>query len=166
MHEQDEKSLLHLHEISLFEDIRENGLALRTLIEVMKVKDYPPNTQIVREGELGSELFLLTEGQASVFKSTTEGDPYRVAILHAEKHPFFGEGALLDSEARSATIVTDTAARCLILDRNEFIRFGKSHPEWAFPVLLKIAQVVMGRFRKSNNDLLLVYNALVDEIRG
>jgi CRP-like cAMP-binding protein len=111
-------------------------------------------------------MFLLVEGDAVVTKSTPEGESYRVAILRAEQFAFFGEGGLLDSEARSATIRAETPCRCLVLHREMFEKFGREHPQWAMPILLRIARVVMTRLRKTNHDMGLLYNALVAEIRG
>jgi CRP-like cAMP-binding protein len=155
-----------LRDVSLFADIKDIGGALDDLSSVMVVRVFKPQENIIREGESGSEMFLLVGGQASVHKSTSEGDQYKVAILTGTKHPFFGEGGLLDSDARSATIKADTQCFCLVLERSAFEAFGKRHPEWSLPILLRIARVVMARLRGTNNDLMLLYNALVAEIRG
>ena len=155
-----------LSEVSLFSDIASTPGALEELSRMMELRTFAPGECILREGESGSEMFLLIEGEASVHKSTTDGDQYKVAILHGEKHSFFGEGALLDSDARSATIKADTFCKCLVLDRKSFEVFGQVHPEWALPISLRIARAVMARLRKTNNDLMLLYKALVAEIRG
>jgi len=167
----EDKSALHsrmelLKGVSLFVDIRENPEALEEIAASMEERSYKPKSRIVKEGEAGSELFVLIEGEASVVKSTGEGDHYKVAILQGEHNPFFGEGGLLDSEARSATIEADTECRCLVLGFDSFQRFSKASPQWAFPVLQRIAKTVMARLRKSNQDLMLLYHALVEEIRG
>ena len=156
----------HLHEVSLFEEIREIPGALQDLAQHMEQRTVKPGEDIITEGRSGSEMFLLTEGEASVYKSTSEGEPYKVAILLGEKHAFFGEGGLLDSDARSATIKADTLCHCLVLNRKAFEVFGRTHPEWALPISLRIARTVLARLRKTNGDLTLLYNALVAEIRG
>jgi len=162
----DESFVRHLEEVTLFLDIKDQPGALTSLSKKMRMQKYLPGESIIKEGETGSELFLLLNGTASVFKSTTEGEQYKVAILDASNHVFFGEGGLLDTDARSATILAETVCLCLILDRVAIDEFGKEHPEWALPILLRIARVVMERLRKTNNDLMLLYNALVSEIRG
>lgn len=161
-----EERVVFLREISLFADVLNSPGALEEIARAMEVRTFKPDECIIKEGETGTEMFVLVDGQASVNKSTAEGDQYKVAILTAEKHPFFGEGGLLDSDARSATIKADSVCSCLVLKREAFDAFGLSHPEWAMPILLRIARAVMARFRKTNNDLTLLYNALVAEIRG
>jgi CRP-like cAMP-binding protein len=111
-------------------------------------------------------MYFLMDGTASVYKCTTDGEPYKVAIIQGTQRAFFGEGGLLDLEARSATIRTETECRCLVLNGAEFAEFGRNYPQWALPVLNRIARAVMVRLRKTNNDLMLLYNALVAEIRG
>lgn len=161
-----EQRVAFLREVSLFGDIKDSPEAMEELARAMELRSFKPEEYIIREGETGSEMFLLVEGQACVQKSTAEGDQYKVAILTAEKHPFFGEGGLLDSDARSATIKAESVCYCLVLKREVFEAFGRRHPEWALPILLRIARAVMARLRKTNNDLTLLYNALVAEIRG
>jgi CRP-like cAMP-binding protein len=156
----------HLRAVELFADVKEQPGAIERIEAEIKTRSYAPGEAIITEGEAGSELFILISGKASVFKSTVEGDQYRVVILKAEQRPFFGEGGLLDNDARSATIRAEDACVCLVLDRAGFERFSREHPQWAMPVLLRIARAVMARLRKSNNDLMLLYNALVAEIRG
>src|SRR6476620_7062354 len=86
-----------IKDVSLFQDIRDEPGALSDLAKRLEVREFQPGQAIIKEGETGSELFLLVDGQASVYKSTAEGEEYRVAILHSSDHVFFGEGGLLDS---------------------------------------------------------------------
>ena len=161
-----ERYLGYLQAVTLFTELRDIPGALEELSRVMQMKVYKPESPILVEGQTGAEMFFLVEGEASVYKSTAEGDQYRVAILHGSQGVFFGESGLLDSDARSATITADTECHCLVLDRAAFDSFCRSNPQWGMPVVLRIARAVMGRLRKTNNDLMLVYNALVTEIRG
>jgi CRP-like cAMP-binding protein len=156
----------HLASVSLFEDLADRPQALELLSGLMQTKEFNAGEVIIQEGEIGSDLFVLIEGQASIFKSTLEGDSYKVAIITGEQHAFFGEGGLLDSDPRSATIRADGVCKCLVLGKAEFERFAGANPALALPVLSRIARAVLGRLRKTNSDLSLLYNALVAEIRG
>ena len=155
-----------LSQVSLFSDISRDPLALEAFASQMQHRRFRPGEAILTEGETGSELFLLLEGQASVFKKTSEGDEYKVALLKSESRPFFGEGGLLDTEARSATIRADSEVECLVLSKAAFEHLCLQRPDWALPVVLRIARAVMARLRKTNTDLSLLYRALVSEIRG
>lgn len=155
-----------LRAVALFQDLKDEAQVLKELAQAMTSREYHTGEKIIKEGEAGSELYVLVDGRASVFKNTPEGEPYKVVILDGTFHAFFGEGALLDSDARTATIQAESHCRCLVLDRKDFEKWSDSHPAWALPVLRRIAKVVLGRLKKSNGDLSLLYQALISEIRG
>lgn len=165
-HEGVRERILHLQKVSLLEDIRDDLQALEELGRRVSSKAFQPGDSIIREGDQGSELYILTEGDASVYKTTPEGDRYKVALLKGSFHAFFGEGGLLDSEPRNATIVAESPVTRLVLDKDHFDEFCRTCPQWALPISLRIARVVLKRLSKTNTDLMLLYNALVAEIRG
>lgn len=150
----------------LFSDFSTETEALEAVADIMTERSFKPQQEITSEGETGSEMFFFVEGTASIYKTTSEGERYKVAVLQGAQHCFFGEGAILDNEARSATIIADVACTCLVLEREKFWQFSKRHPDWAFPILVRITREIMTRLRKTNSDLTLLYNALVAEIRG
>ncbi len=156
----------HVRATVLFSAVKDKPQVVKSLARRLKLERFPAGSQIIREGETGSDLYLLVSGTAAVDKRTPDGESYRVAILDSRNHAFFGEGALLDSEARSATITAQTECACMVLGRADFEEFGRENPEWAYPVIVTIARTVMGRLRKANLDLMLLYKALIAEIRG
>lgn len=156
----------HLRKVQLFEDIKSNDLALIALSECLDTRQFSPATSILEEGSAGDSMFILIEGQASVYKSTPEGDKYKVIILNGQSHVTFGEGGLIQGEQRSATVITDSECHCLVLDRESFEKYSEKYPSWALPVYRRIAQGLLSRLRKTNDDMLLLYKALVTEIRG
>lgn len=155
-----------LRAVPLFADLNSTEGALKSLAILMKKKTFHSGEPIIKEGATESELYLLVDGQASVYKSTPEGDDYKVAILSGEKKACFGEGGLLGGEARSATIRADGVCHCMVLEKASFDSFCEKSPQWALPVVLRIAHSMMLRLKTSNNDLMLLYKALVAEIRG
>ncbi len=152
--------------VRLFEDIRDIPDALEAVAQLLDARHYQKGVDILKEGENGSDAFFLTSGTIKVVKSIAEGETYSVALLEAKDHPFFGEAALLQSDKRSATIRSETDCVCLILHKAEFDALCKNHPQWALPVVMKIARVVLERLHKANNDVVLLYHALVNEIKG
>lgn len=160
------ENLLSLKRVGLLSDIKDNELALAALIRLIREVHFKPEHNIIVEGAEGAEMFILVSGTASVFKSTLGGEPYKVAILKSETSPAFGEGGLIGSDKRGATIRADVACQCLQINRDDFEKFAGEFPAWALPIYRRIAQSVMLRLRQTNEDMLLLYNALVAEIRG
>lgn len=152
-----------LSKVVLFADIRNNDQATMTLFSLMRARSFRAGETMIKEGDQGSEFFVLADGSASVYKKTQDGDLYKVAILHGHNGTCFGEGALLEADTRTATISADTDCHCYVLSAEDFRRFSQSHPEWALPVIYRVAQAVMSRLRNMNRDLSLLYKALLDE---
>ena len=155
-----------LREVGLFADLKDDPRALEALALLMRHRAFARGSLIIAEGTEGGEMYILIRGRAGVFKSTPGGDEYKVAVLSAERRPAFGEGGLVDSDRRTASIRADEDCECLALGRDEFEVFSRAHPQWALPIFRRVATGVMGRLRKTNDDMLLLYNALVAEIRG
>ena len=76
---------------------------------------------------------------------------------------FFGEGGLLEADTRTATIRAESTCRCLVLAKADFEEFCTMNPQWALPILKRVAKAIMNRLKNMNNDLSLLYKALVDE---
>lgn len=155
-----------LSRFMIFEDFKGHPEILTEFHKIMKPKNFSPGTLIIKEGETGSEMYLLLAGKVGVFKKTPSGDEYKVADLSDKMNIVFGEGAIIDVDTRSATIKALTEVECYEINSVDFESFSKNHPEWALPVFRRIARAIMGRLRKTNQDFMLVYNALVAEIKG
>jgi len=75
---------------------------------------------ILQEGEPGNTFYILYEGEVSVSKNGVEQAKLAASKSHGEAR-FFGERALLNNEARAATVaVTSSTAKALALDRDSF----------------------------------------------
>lgn len=155
-----------LNKVPLLAGLKDNWQALDKLANIMLIKDFPSGHILIEEGQLGDEFFVLIKGQVSVSKRTPDGDSYKVVILKQEMTPALGEGGLIEAEPRSATVQMDVDSTCLVLTRDAFAQFCDQHPEWAVPILKKIATTLMGRLRQTSNDLMLLHKALMNEIRG
>jgi CRP/FNR family cyclic AMP-dependent transcriptional regulator len=152
-----------LDKVSLFAEVKDIPGASSEIFSLMKVRNYKTGDTIIAEGESGSDFFVLADGSAGVYKKTQDGDLYKVVILHGHMGTFFGEGALLEADTRSATICAESECRCLVLSKIEFEKFCIEHPDWALPIIKRVAKAVMIRLKNMNNDLSLLYKALVDE---
>jgi CRP/FNR family transcriptional regulator, cyclic AMP receptor protein len=152
-----------LSKVSLFADIKDNPEAFSVLYKLMTLHIYKAGETIIKEGDTGTDFYILADGAASVFKKTQDGDLYKVAILAGHMGAFFGESGLLEADTRTATIRAETECRCLVLTRTDFENYCNANPQWALPILKRVAKAIMGRLKNMNHDLGLLYKALVDE---
>lgn len=155
-----------LQDVSLFQDIKHLPEALVGFEKIMKAMKFTKGHTLIKQGDAGHEFFVLLRGQVSIEKVTTEGDRYKVAVLNGEHHAAFGEGGLIEGEARSATVSCDTDVECLVLHRDDFNQFAVAQPHFAVPVLKRIALILMSRLNQTSNDLMLLHKALMSEIRS
>lgn len=139
--------------------------ALEALADIVTPRKVSAGQMLVREGELGEEMFILQRGEVEVIRQTLEDEHYTVAVLSSQHHDFFGELALLDAEKRSATIRTVDDCEVLVINRSDFERFSSAQPALAMPVVRELARRVSRRFRATNEDLILLFEALVKEVR-
>jgi CRP-like cAMP-binding protein len=98
--------------------------------------------EITREGEPGSEFFVVVEGNAV---ATVEGK--KVGTINAGG--FFGEMALIDGGERVATVVAASPLQLLVLSRDDFNEMlSMAMPE----VAPKLLAVIGARMRAIENS--------------
>jgi CRP/FNR family cyclic AMP-dependent transcriptional regulator len=93
---------------------------------------------VVRQGEIGDNIFAIQEGELEVVKERQGGGEIRVAVLQAGD--IFGEMAILEKEQRNATVRTLTDARLLTVDKKTFMSRVHEDPSLAFNILRMMAK--------------------------
>ncbi len=139
---------------------------LARLASVMQEKRFPAGTEILREGEEGDDMFLLLEGSVDILKTTPFGEKYVTASLQDSYHCSFGEMALIDKGKRSATVRARTDCRTLSLDYGAFQSFCRADPAIGLELLMSISVSLVHNLRMENENLHIVYQALIEEIEN
>lgn len=106
---------------------------LATIAERMRPRQYRPGTPIFHRDDPGTTLHIIINGLVKLVLSSPEGREMTVGILRAGD--FFGEMALFDGGARSASVVTLEATETLTLDRAPFVETLERHPQVATALL-------------------------------
>jgi putative ABC transport system ATP-binding protein len=86
---------------------------LTQVAERMTRRHYLPEEVVIREGDTGHELFLISDGEVKVERGGGE-----VARLGAGD--FFGELALLSGQPRNATVVAARPLETYVLGEQDF----------------------------------------------
>ena len=134
-----------LRGVSLFKQFTDEEVS--SLVALSRVRAYKPGEFIVKEGERGTTFYYLLSGQAAVLKGR---DPEHAPVLALlDSGEYFGEMALLDNSARSASVVARTDVECLLVPEWEFMATLRSQPEMA----IKVLRVLSQRLRLSNQAL-------------
>ena len=160
----DEDMIRGLKTFKLFSRLPDEELAC--LAGVMEEKIFPAGTVILQEGDPGDHMYLLLEGTVEVLKTTLFGDPYVTASLKDSYHCSFGEMALIDQGTRSATVRAKTDCRTLALSAEEFQRFCREYPSIGVELLMAVSATLVRNLRAENENLKIVYQALIEEIEA
>jgi CRP/FNR family cyclic AMP-dependent transcriptional regulator len=101
------------------------GLSRNELLEIAKVTEdleVEAGKALTREGQSGSEFFVIVDGEVSVTKDGQE-------IRTLGPGDFFGEIALLEDTPRTATVTAKTPLRFFVLTRQAFRSMLAHQPE-------------------------------------
>jgi HEAT repeat protein len=128
-----EKVIL-LKDVQLFAQTPDELLA--EIAGLLEEIEFPPKQPVFSKGESGDSLFIIVSGQVRVH----DGD-HTIDFLGESE--VFGEMALLDSEPRMASVMTETDTILLRLDRESFYDLMDTRSE----VARGIIQVLSRRLR-------------------
>jgi CRP/FNR family transcriptional regulator, cyclic AMP receptor protein len=107
-------------------------LALAKITEDLEVE---AGKTLTREGQSGSEFFVIVDGEVSVTKDGQE-------IRTLGPGDFFGEIALLEDTPRTATVTAKTPLRFFVLTRQAFRSLLAHQPELEEKVLAALEERV------------------------
>ena len=101
--------------------------ALEQLLSKTTVRSFAPAEVIVREGDPGTSLFLIEEGDVEVQTTDPSGRKLFLARLGAGE--FFGEVSVLTGKPRTATIVATNAVTVIEIYRGDLDEIADRYPE-------------------------------------
>ena len=125
-----DKKLDHLGKVKLFSSLNKKELGL--VAKASDVIQVPAATDLVQEGEIGHEFYLISSGSATVKRGGR-----KVASLASGD--YFGEMALLDRGPRTATVTTEVPSELIVLGQREFMAVLDQVPPIAHKLLVTMA---------------------------
>jgi CRP/FNR family transcriptional regulator, cyclic AMP receptor protein len=120
-----------IRQVPLFSSLDKKEL--QGLASTMKERDFDPGDTIANEGATGIGFFIIDEGEATV---TVHGDEVGT-LKHGDT---FGEVALIDDGARTATITAKTPLKCYGITSWEFRPLVESNSALAWKMLETMAK--------------------------
>lgn len=135
----------HLASVWLFRNASRESL--ECLAAFAFQREFEAGDVIMREGQTGNGLYIITAGTVEVVKGLESPNPQRVATLG--EGDVFGEMALLDELPRSASVRAIGPTACLGIDRFLFLTQIQKDPTVAITML----QVLARRLREMDENL-------------
>jgi voltage-gated potassium channel len=110
-----------VHKVPFFHDL--GATVIAELARLLKPREYPAGTTIVRRGQAGDCMYFIVSGEIEV---RTDAKPH-----HLHTGSFFGEIALITGGPRTATAVATKRTVLLALDIADFRDLAARRPELA-----------------------------------
>ena len=109
-------------------------------------KGFKPGEVIFREGEEGSEMFIIQSGKVRIVKRSRDEEKTLGVLTDGD---FFGEMAVIDKGPRSATAVADTDCQIIVFNDKVFESQIQVNPT----IAKKIMKRMSARLREANERI-------------
>jgi diguanylate cyclase (GGDEF)-like protein len=172
VHDEEEHTKIEafLKKVGIFSSLsgRERCIIAKLLVSMPFAK----GQIIFRQGDSGDDLFIIQEGQVASSLLLPNGKQKEIVVF--EKCNFFGEMAIFDNAARSATCIAKEDTVCLKLGKKDFFSLMSANPRIAIEVMYKMLNATSQRLRNTSKFLLDMVRwgsdasrrAITDEITG
>ena len=120
--------------------------ALRAIAEVAEERRLDPGQLLCVEGDLGTDMFLVVEGEVEVRRlgrrpdPQARGDALGRTIVALGRGECVGEMSVLDEEPRSATVICRDAVRVLAIQKEDLRDAIALCPDLAFGLFRVLAR--------------------------
>jgi CRP-like cAMP-binding protein len=112
-------------------------------------KDFTAGTVLFTEGQPGDYMYVVQAGEVEIRRKVGETERVLAILPPGE---FFGEMAILNGRPRSATAVTRTSARLLVIEGKTFEAMLRARPE----IALRIIKTLATRLESANHHIELL----------
>lgn len=133
-----------LEQVELFRNL--TGPERVKLNRILRLKQAPAGTELLREGEPGDDLFVVVQGRVSVWRRNT-----RLVELGPNQH--FGELALVAGEIRTATVRTEQDTTLLLVGREDLEGLLDADPVLGFKLMRTLLRVLADRLRATSDQV-------------
>ena len=135
-------------------------------LNFFKEKSYKKDEIILKEGEYSSKAFILIDGIVEVYKTSIYKDDYVVSEVKGGGEEFFGEINLIDRGLVTSTIKAKSDIKTLEIEHNSFVTLIDNYPKIAVKMLWVISLNLSKHLRKADNEILTLFNALVEVVEN
>jgi CRP-like cAMP-binding protein len=123
--EEDEAVIAQLERLEIFTPLDREDLV--NIASQIKVLELPSESLIIREGDSGNSLFVITIGEVAVQIEREGDDPLELARL--SEGICFGEMSLLTGEPRTASVVSTAECQLIEVPKKALEPVIRSRPE-------------------------------------
>lgn len=108
-----------------------------------KLVEFPANAPVFLEGTHTESCYLVVQGKVRILKKAKSGENIRLALIKPGE--FLGEMAMLSGERRSASAVTETKVKAIVITHAEFVTLLKARNPFATRLSLQLSTLLATR---------------------
>jgi CRP/FNR family cyclic AMP-dependent transcriptional regulator len=138
-----------LKKVAIFHDLDDDELA--QLADVSREEKFVSGEYIFREGESGSRLYLIVEGNVRISRDVPGSGEEALAVL--KPGAIFGEMSVFDRSERSTDAISNGGTTTFTISRTDFEMLLDLNRELAFKVLWACVRLLSSRLRTTNDSL-------------
>jgi len=131
--------------VSLFSQMTEEDL--KRIAEHARIEQFQQDELIIREGERDSRLFVVISGRVEVVKRLGQRDEKILGAFGPRS--YFGEMAMIDDLARSASVISRESTQVLSLEQTDLRNKIVAYPT----IALELLQTMSRRLRAAEKFL-------------
>lgn len=139
-----------LRQLDIFAHMSNDELAV--IRSMVTRRAYRKGEIVFREGDDGDELYVVAHGSASA-RLRLPGENRETRLAAFSVGTIFGELALLDPAARSATLRADDDLVCYVLSHANYINLTLQHPGIAIKLLANLGREMSRSLRHSTRTI-------------
>lgn len=125
-----------LHRIPLFQSLE--PVELQALERVVGERRYEAGSVLFHEGEPCAGMFIVIAGRVKIFKISSSGREMTIAVETAPST--VAELPLFDGGAYPASVSAIDDVKALFVDKRDFIRLCRQHPDVALKILAAVGR--------------------------
>ena len=122
-----------------------NPAELKKFENALRVVNFPWQSLIFQEGDVGGAMYFINEGRVKIGKAGQDGQ--EVVLAELGEGSYFGEMSLLDDQPRSAYAITMTDSILSQLTKRDFLALLRQNPD----ICIKLLQNFSRRLRETND---------------
>ena len=124
---QEDLEMLGRPHLPLFSELPKN--AFIELLIKMEMRETESGEVLIREGDVGDSMFIVASGRVRVERLGEDGRP--VVLAYLTDGAFFGEMALLQDGARTASVIVEDAAQIFTISKEVLDHVVRQFPSVA-----------------------------------
>jgi predicted RND superfamily exporter protein/CRP-like cAMP-binding protein len=121
---------------------------IKKILLASEIRQFPALASIVKEGEVGTEMFVVLEGQVEAQKHNKDGSIKHLRAMRVGD--LFGEVGPLSGGQRTADVVALEEAQVLVLSWERLDRLTRLFPILAFRLFRNLTRIIGTRLRQTS----------------